>query len=300
LSKSDKAIHVVEIITNKASVPYFNWFADRASEAPDMCFTFVCLNDSEPHMKADMLSRNCNFHWIRFNQNKRKRNYILAIFRMYKLFKKIKPDIVHTHLFDDGLPGMIAAWLAGVKTRVHTKQSTGFHWYYARKMIPFDRLINRLATDLVAVSEECREFIIEKEKAKPNKVSLIHHGIDLNHLTEYNQSDQNDLIEMYHLNGKKVALMLARYIDWKGYKNAIRAAELLKSDCPDLVFLGVGAGEQQSELQDQIIKAGLENRFILTGWIQKKYIPALLNLSDIFVHAASREPFGFVFSGSND
>ena len=45
---------------------------------------------------------------------------IKCIYRLFKLFKKENPDIVHTHTPKAGLLGMIAANLAGVKIRIHT------------------------------------------------------------------------------------------------------------------------------------------------------------------------------------
>lgn len=45
---------------------------------------------------------------------------IKCLFQLYRILKKIKPDIVHTHTPKAGLIGMWAAWLAGVPVRMHT------------------------------------------------------------------------------------------------------------------------------------------------------------------------------------
>ncbi len=246
-------------------------------------------------MIADMQLRNCPVYWIKFNDSKRKSNYLPAIVSLNKLLRKLKPDIVHTHLFDDGIVGQIAARISKVKCRIHTKQSTAFHWYYARKMIPFDRMINRFATHLIAVSNESKDFIVQQEKAKSGKIHLIHHGINFSELQVATDEEADFLKQKFNLKNKKVALMLSRYIDWKGYKTAIKAAQLLKTEFPDLIFLGVGSGGQEQELKKEITKSGLQERFLLTGWIDKIHIPALFKIADVFVHTAKLEPFGFVF-----
>lgn len=246
-------------------------------------------------MLDDMRERNCDAYWVYFDQKKRKRSYIQSYRRMKKLFKSIQPDVVHTHLFDDGLPGMLAARHTGVPQRVHTKQSTGFHWYYTPKKVRYDRIINRMATDLIAVTGECKEFLIEKERAPKEKIQLIHHGIDFGTLTKADESSINEFRQKFNLNGKKVAVTLSRYIDWKGYRFLIKAMSLLKDRYPDLVFLGVGSGDQLLELERLIAEHNLQEQFILTGWIEKRYIPSVLSAADIYVHAALREPFGFVF-----
>src|SRR5699024_1728646 len=43
-----------------------------------------------------------------------------SLWLLYKLFKKEKPDIVHSHTPKAGTLGMIAAKLAGTKIRLHT------------------------------------------------------------------------------------------------------------------------------------------------------------------------------------
>ena len=43
-----------------------------------------------------------------------------CLYSLVKIFKKEKPDIVHTHTPKAGLLGMLAAKLSGVKVRIHT------------------------------------------------------------------------------------------------------------------------------------------------------------------------------------
>ena len=42
-------------------------------------------------------------------------NDILAFFHIYRIFRKVRPDMVHTHSSKAGIIGRWAAWLAGVK-----------------------------------------------------------------------------------------------------------------------------------------------------------------------------------------
>ena len=43
-----------------------------------------------------------------------------CLIRLIRIFRKEKPDIVHTHTPKAGLLGMLAAKLCGVKIRIHT------------------------------------------------------------------------------------------------------------------------------------------------------------------------------------
>ena len=51
----------------------------------------------------------------------------------------------------------------------------------------FDKLNNFFATHIVSLSGENKKFIIEKEKADPDKVKMIHHGIPKEDYLKVNQ-----------------------------------------------------------------------------------------------------------------
>lgn len=284
------------LMANNSSVPYFTWFAEKSQNSKEFTFSFVCLHNEKPEMIDEFAKLGIKTYWIYFDNNKRIRSMLNAVFALRKLFLEIKPDVVHSHLFDDTLPSMIAAKLAGIKNRVVTKQDTTFHWYYSPKGVKYDRLINRLALKLIAVSEECRDFILEKEKAEPKKVVLIHHGVDQKTVCLQNEAYKTELRNKYNLHGKKVIITIARLIEWKGYKKILDVAEKVIAVMPEAVFLFVGEGDQKEELEKIIKIKKLQNNIIFTGWVNRNYIPSLYGIADIYFHMANFEPFGFVFA----
>ena len=292
----NKQTHIVFLMANNSSVPYFLWFAEKSLSNLKLKFSFVCLNNSKPIMIEQMKQYKCDCYWIPFDNSNRKTAMIKAIPKLYRLFKSIKPDIVHSHLFDDSVPSLIASKLAGVKLRFITKQDTTFHWFYAPKAVLFDKLNNFLATHIISVSEECKKFIIEKEKADPKKIHLIHHGIPLDKLSLATEEYKNELKKRYNLENKIVIGTVARLIDWKGHKILLSVAEKIILRHPNIVFLFVGEGELRKELEQIIINKNLSKNVILTGWIEREKIPSLYSIMDIYIHAARYEPFGFVLA----
>ncbi|MBL4706055.1 MAG: glycosyltransferase family 4 protein, partial [Flavobacteriales bacterium] len=83
---------------------------------------------------------------------------------------------------------------------------------------------------------------------------------------------------------------------WKGYLDIIDAIDRARHEYPQILHLGIGNGPQQEELQQEIDKRGLNDHFILTGWMNRKHVPAIFKLSKGFIHAAQLEPFGFVIA----
>ncbi len=287
-------MHIVFTIADEGAVPYFQWFAKKAKQEGKHKFSFIALASKKTEMLKKVDEIGCDTYLIPFDINFRKKSMISAFFKLYKLLKKIKPDIVQTNLFDDSFPGLLAAKFAGVKTRVIVKQDTTYHYYYAPKWVKADRFNNWNATDLVPVSNEAKQFIIEKEKADINKITMIHHGIPSELFTNSTEENKKALIEKYKLQDKIVLGTVSRLIEWKGYRYIISAAKNVVKKYPNAVFIFVGEGEQKQELIDLAKKNDVLNNIIFTGWMDRELIPSFYSILDVYVHAASFEPFGFV------
>ena len=161
-------MHIIFVISNESSVPYFKWFAQQAVQQKKHKFTFVTLYTEKPQMIEDVGKFGWDCHWFKFDHHKRKRGMIRTFFQLYRLFKKLKPDVVHTHLFDDSFPGLMAARLAGIKKRVVTKQDTTFHYYYAPNWVIADKINNKNATHI-------QPFVLQPPHSHTPHLNPIHH-----------------------------------------------------------------------------------------------------------------------------
>lgn len=287
-------MHIIFVISNESSVPYFKWFAEKAAQQKKHQFTFVTLYTERPQMIEDVGKYGWDCYWIKYDHQKRKRGMVRAFFQLHGLFKKIKPDVVHTHLFDDSFPGLLAARLAGIKKRIVTKQDTTFHYFYAPKWVFADKINNRNATHIVPVSKEAEKFIIEKENAPVEKITMIHHGIPPKIFTQQSEEYKKELTQKYQLDGKMVIGTVARLIEWKGYRYIIEAIPEVIKKYPNAIFLFIGQGDQKEELQELAKKLNVLEYIVFTGWVDRRYIPSLYSILDVYAHAANYEPFGFV------
>lgn len=287
-------MHIVFTISNESSVPYFNWFAKKSYDSELYTFSFIVMCKNKPKMIEDVGQFGYKCFWIPYDNNKRKRGMMSVLFKAYKLFRRLDPDVVHTHLFDDSLPCLFAARLAGVKIRAIVKADTGFHYFHKPQYVIADKFNNFNATHIIPPSNESKRFIIEKEKANPKKITMIHHGIPVNFFSSPNEQYRRDLVSKFGLEGKVVLGTVSRLIDWKGYKYIIAAAAQTVERYPNARFLFVGTGPQEKQLKELVVKHDIEGYVVFTGWIPREYIPSLYSLLDGYVHAASYEPFGFV------
>ncbi len=104
---------------------------------------------------------------------------VKAVWQLYRLFKKEKPSIVHTHTPKAGIVGMMAAWFAGVPNRLHTvaglplMEATGFK----RALLNFvEKTTYRFATKVYPNSKGLYDFIIAENFTKPSKLTIIGNG----------------------------------------------------------------------------------------------------------------------------
>jgi len=284
-------------MANNSSTPYFNRFADLAVNDKSIQLSFICLFPTKPQMIDDMSKRGLKCFWIKFSNTKRKINYLQAIIKGNQLLRQIKPDIIHTHLFDDSVPMLIAAKLAGIKHRVISKLDAGFHYYYNRKWVWLDKLNNALATNIVCVSSENKDFVINKEKANKKKIHLIHQGISEEEVTKFSKEDIDYINKEFNLlNNEKIILSVSRFIEWKGQKFILEAANKILMENTECKFILLGAGDFRLTLQKWVEKKNLSRKIIIHEPINRSRLNALYSLSNIFVHAALLEPFGFVIA----
>lgn len=102
-----------------------------------------------------------------------------ALWQLYQLFRKEKPDIVHTHTPKAGTVGMLGARFAGVPVRLHTVAglpltvATG----KKRKLLEFvEKQTYRCATNVFPNSVEQGRFILNQGFASKAKLKVIGYG----------------------------------------------------------------------------------------------------------------------------
>lgn len=289
-------MHVLHTYANSHSVPYLTWFTEQAARERNVHYSFLLMHTERPPMVDEMEARGFPAKWIRYDQGKRKRGMLRTLPWMWWHMRRIRPDVVHCNIFDDTVVGLLAAWLAGVKVRIVSKQSTGYHWHFARKWIWVDRLVNRLATDIITISHESRQYLLEKEKAPAHKLHLVHNGIPPERFTNQDPAIVAQLKERFGIApGHLVIGTVARFIPWKGYALIVEAARLFVKNHPEARFIFCGTGTQQDDIRRRVREAGLDGHVIFAGRVEREQMASFYGTLDIYFHAALLEPFGLIY-----
>lgn len=294
---SSPPMHVLHTFANESAVPYLTWFSKRAAQEGNLLYSFLLMTKERPAMIDEMAAHGFPVHWIAYSDDQRKRGVLKALPWMWHHMSRIKPDIVHCNMLDDTVPGLLAARFAGIPVRVMSRQDTGYHWLHAPGWMRVDRWNARLATDIITISEEAREFLINQEGSPPEKIHLVHNGIPPDIFTRQTSEDISRLRQRFGTQGRfPVVGTIARFIPWKGYHRIVEAAALVVKRHPKALFLFCGTGDQQEEIRRQVAEAGLDDHVVFTGWVERTDIPSFLGLLDLYLHAALMEPFGLVYA----
>src|SRR3989338_3031572 len=206
-------------------------------------------------------------------------NSCLRMWRLYSLFRRQKPDIVHFN--DPCLDGIIAARLSGVPVLIMTHHTPELNRGYNFKGRFWERIALRYCgLKFIFTSEYDRETAVRKDKVPRQRGLVVYYGLPPGRFNrEYNKKEVYD---EFYLDGKcRLIANIARLSPQKGQRYLIDAASLVVKEDKSVRFFFVGQGELGLELKTLIRQKGLEDYFIFTGY--RDDIPRLLSAFEILV-----------------
>lgn len=199
-----------------------------------------------------------------------------AVGILKKLFKELKPDIVHTHA---SMSARFAAKLCGIKT-VYTRHSV----FEPSKTISkgIGKLINGMVNNhtadrIIAVADAAKDNLTATGVSE-KKIDVILNGVEA--LTPYDENKRTLARESFGINPDECAVaIVARLTEVKGHKYFIDCARILKERQKKIKFLIAGTGECEDEIRQKIDSEGLSDTVIMTGFLND--VEPLMNAMDV-------------------
>lgn len=201
-----------------------------------------------------------------------------AVYQLYKIFRKEKPDIVHSHTPKAGTLSMIAAKLAGVPIRLHT--IAGLPLLVAtgskRKLLDrVEKITYRCASKIYPNSYGLKDIIEQNKYTKPNKLKVIgkgsSNGIDTAHFDPaiYAENEKDAFRKDLGITPSDfVFLFVGRLVTDKGINELIHAFRKINEENDSVKLLLVGPFEKEldpvtKETEDEI---ETNKNIISLGW----------------------------------
>jgi glycosyltransferase involved in cell wall biosynthesis len=199
----------------------------------------------------------------------RPRDDARAFAELLALFRRVRPDVVHTNSSKAGVLGRFAAAAAGVPIVVHTVHGWGFHPWQSRRAhalyVALERAAARVTTQLVAVSEANARAGAREEIAPYEAFEIIRPGV---HTARFAGARRSGGLraELGLAEGAPLAGMVGCLKPQKAPVDFVRAAAHAAARVPGSHFVLVGDGVLRPEVEQAVAAAGLAGRFHLLGW----------------------------------
>lgn len=201
-------------------------------------------------------------------------------FELYKLFKEIKPDIVHswsamTSVYVAPIVKLLGIkFINGMIGNVWTKNTR------TTKLLLYYKFSKPFSDIIIGNSKEG----LKSYNAVGDNCYCIYNGIDLNRFD--NLESKKDIFDRFNIKTNKVVGMVATFRKMKDYQTYLDAAEKVVFSNDDVTFLCVGDGPFFEHYKNRT-DSKLREKIIFTG--KQKDVESIINVFDIGVLSSFSE-----------
>ncbi|MBZ9618862.1 glycosyltransferase family 4 protein [Psychroflexus lacisalsi] len=227
---------------------------------------------------------------------------LISLYKLIQLFKKEKPDVVHTHTPKAGLLGMLAAKITNVPIRLHTVGGMPLMALTGKKLkiLQFtEKLTYKYAHKIYPNSVGLKEFILKNNFTSSDKIKVLGNGSSNGVDTSfYNKDYPNAEVEALNLKQRLrietsdfIFMFLGRLAKDKGIIELVSAFNKLSGNNPNLKLLLVGPLEEENGSLPKETLQIIKNTKAIIYPGRTDNVRAFLKLADVFVLPSYREGF---------
>src|SRR5215471_2666924 len=221
----------------------------------------------------------------------------ITLFQLWRLFRREKPQLVHTHSSKAGILGRWAARLAGVPFIFHTAHGFGFNDFQRplvrNAYIWLEKVTGAITTKLVVVS------YANAEKGEKNGVFnrgdwiLCRDAISVEQFLQ--PSPRRTQLNVWGIPEDRVVVgMVACFKPQKCPVDFVDVAARVLKDNKRVHFVMAGDGELRTQVEARIRETGIAGHITLLGW--RDNMPEVYRNLDIVVLTSLWEGLPCVFS----
>jgi glycosyltransferase involved in cell wall biosynthesis len=186
-------------------------------------------------------------------------SHLATIFALYKLCRRISPDVLIAHGFSEHLWGRYAGLLAKVPHLVHVEHNSRerYNWWRLWQA----KWLSQHTAAIVGVSEGVRDALVQRGFPAERCIA-IPNGIELRRFEAADQTPWD--------RRSASIIMASRFARQKDQGTLVKAIELLRHDGlkPHLAFAGLGKSRLIQKIQRQVEAAKLQSQIQFLGQVQ--------------------------------
>jgi glycosyltransferase involved in cell wall biosynthesis len=241
------------------------------------------------------------FHGVRLKRGISPLSDLVALVSLYRIFKKIAPEIVHASTPKASFLSISAAWAARVPVRIYTIRGLMTEMYSGFKGRLFralEKITCALAHRVLANSKSVRDAIITQNLCDPEKICVTANGsgngVDFRERFNVEKIDpaasQTLRTKLGIDKGAMVVGFIGRLVKDKGVEELARSWEIVLREAPGARLLIIGKPEERNAVsRDSLEYLKSEKTVIMIDWVDQAEIPLYYKVMDLLVLPTYRE-----------
>jgi glycosyltransferase involved in cell wall biosynthesis len=191
--------------------------------------------------------------------------------RLKAVIAEQRPDVVHTHMSKAGFLGRSAAFAQRVPVTAHTYSGHVLDDYFSPAISKtIEQIERRLAvsTSLIfAVAETVRDEIVSHGIAPAERVTLVHHGVDLEPYLDIGAGPGTLRAQLRLPDDAILVGFAGRLAKVKRMDRLVEVARRVCSANARVHFVVAGDGPERAVVEEAIATPELEERMHMVGWV---------------------------------
>lgn len=296
--KKPLLLHVVPVPLTLSA-----FFAGQIEYMKKKGFEVAAISSPGPQTKLVERRDNINIYQVPMLRRISPLADIIALFKLFKIMRKLQPTIVHSHITKAGLLGMIAAYLARVPVRIftlHGIRSEGLEGVKKKILDVSEKLTCRLAQRIFSVSDSTRQEALNLGYCGEDKIKVLangtYNGVDAKgrfNPEKYPKETGTQIRRKYGIPEKALVLgCVSRIVRDKGIAELVEAWQKLRVEFENLYLLMVSVFESGDPVSPEVAQIlNNDDRIVITGYVYD--MPEHYLAADLLTLPTHREGFGY-------
>jgi glycosyltransferase involved in cell wall biosynthesis len=205
-----------------------------------------------------------------------------SLFKLIKILRKEKPDIVHTHA--SSIARLAAKFVKGCKI-IFTRHSVfpiSDKIKHGVGRFIYKTANELLADKIIAVAEAAKDNLTDGG-IDADKIEVILNGVEK--VEKISEDRRQEIKKQYGINDNEYVIgIMARLDKVKGHEFFIDSAKIILDKKINAKFFILGTGAEEAVLKAKVKKLKLEDKIIFPGFI--KNVRDFLNIFDVQVNCS--------------
>jgi glycosyltransferase involved in cell wall biosynthesis len=226
---------------------------------------------------------------------------VVSLYRLWRLFRRLKPTIVHSSTPKAGPLGMLAAFLARVPLRVYTLRGAiiDLRQGWARSILKIMEWIGcHCAHQVLAVSNSIAELVVTEGLCPRDKIKVLarggSNGVDAENLfnpQSVGVQTRQRLREDYGIPEDSTVIgFVGRLVNGKGISELADAWQSLRETYPNTVLLIIGPQESVDPVPGDVLASLTSDpRVVMKEFVPKPDMPRHYAIMDLVAFPSRTE-----------